>query len=150
DRGRHRGGRPAPGRARAPRPRTRPRVQLGRRGARDRRGVPRGGRVTPLVVLDADVLGRERAGGETDGENLLRRLPELAGGDLRFAAITRRPDLVPEGIEAVEVRARSQALRMTASVPRTLRRLGPGLAHFQHALPFACPCPAVVTVHDLS
>jgi glycosyltransferase involved in cell wall biosynthesis len=26
----------------------------------------------------------------------------------------------------------------------------PAVAHFQHALPLACPCPAVVTVHDLS
>ena len=29
-------------------------------------------------------------------------------------------------------------------------RLGAALAHFQHALPRSCPCPAVVTVHDLS
>jgi glycosyltransferase involved in cell wall biosynthesis len=31
-----------------------------------------------------------------------------------------------------------------------LRRLRPALAHFQHALPLACPSPAVVTIHDLS
>jgi glycosyltransferase involved in cell wall biosynthesis len=36
------------------------------------------------------------------------------------------------------------------SVPRVLRRLRPALAHFQHALPLRCPCPAVVTIHDLS
>ena len=35
-------------------------------------------------------------------------------------------------------------------MPRLLRRLRPALAHFQHALPLSCPCPAVVTVHDLS
>ena len=54
--------------------------------------------MTPLVVLDADVLGRERTGDETHVENLLRCLPEAAGGSLRFAAVTRRPDLVPDGI----------------------------------------------------
>jgi glycosyltransferase involved in cell wall biosynthesis len=39
---------------------------------------------------------------------------------------------------------------MLWAVPRALGRLGAALAHFQHALPVACPCPAVVTVHDLS
>ena len=104
----------------------------------------------PLVVVDADVLGRERTGDETYVENLLRLLPAQAGGDLRFAAITRRPDLVPVEVEPVELRARSQELRMLFGVPRVLGRLRPALAHFQHSLPLRCPCPAVVTVHDLS
>jgi glycosyltransferase involved in cell wall biosynthesis len=104
----------------------------------------------PLVVVDADVLGRQRTGDETYVENLLRRLPAAAGGELRFAALTRRPDLVPEGVEPVHVPARFQELRMLHSVPRALGRLGAALAHFQHALPRSCPCPAVVTVHDLS
>jgi glycosyltransferase involved in cell wall biosynthesis len=106
--------------------------------------------VTPLVVVDADVLGRKRTGDETYVENLLACLPAAAGGELRFAAITRRPDLVPEGIEPVELPARFQELRMAWGVPRLLRRLRPALAHFQHALPLSCPCPAVVTIHDLS
>jgi glycosyltransferase involved in cell wall biosynthesis len=104
----------------------------------------------PLVVIDADVLGRERTGDETYVENLLRRLPILAGSELRFAAISRRPDLVPDGVEPIAVSAHSQELRMAVSVPRALRRLRPALAHFQHALPLLCPCPSVVTVHDLS
>ena len=78
-------------------------------------------------------------------------LRELAGTpDLRLAAVTRRPDLVPDGIDPVELQARSQIARMSFGLPRLLRRLRPALAHFQHALPFACPCLAVVTVHDLS
>jgi glycosyltransferase involved in cell wall biosynthesis len=106
--------------------------------------------VTPLVVVDADVLGRQRTGDETYVENLLSRLPEIAGDDFRFAAITRRTDLVPDGVEPVELKARLQELRMAMAVPRLLGRLRPALAHFQHALPLRCPCPAVVTVHDLS
>jgi glycosyltransferase involved in cell wall biosynthesis len=104
--------------------------------------------VTPLVLIDADVLGRQRTGDETYVENLLRRLPAL-GGDLRFAAITRHPELVPEGIEAIELSARSQEVRMAWSVPRLLRRLRPALSHFQHALPPRAGA-AVLTVHDLS
>lgn len=108
-------------------------------------------RSQPLVVLDADVLGRRRTGDETYVENLLRALPGVEGADgLRFAAVTRHPGLVPAGVEPVELPARSQEWRMAVSLPRLLRRLDPALAHFQHALPLACPCPAVVTVHDLS
>jgi glycosyltransferase involved in cell wall biosynthesis len=39
---------------------------------------------------------------------------------------------------------------MAVAVPRALRWLRPALAHFQYALPSWCPCPAVVTIHDLS
>lgn len=39
---------------------------------------------------------------------------------------------------------------MAVTLPRLLRRLRPDVAHFIHALPLRCPCPAVVTVQDLS
>jgi glycosyltransferase involved in cell wall biosynthesis len=107
--------------------------------------------VTPLVVVDADVLGRRRTGDETYVRNLLRELAPLAeGAGIRVAAVTRRPDLVPLGIEAVELPARSQEVRMSLSLPRRLRRLGAGLCHTQYALPLRAPCPCVVTVHDVS
>jgi len=104
----------------------------------------------PLVVLDADVLGRQRTGDETYVRSLLRELAAAERTDLRLAAITRRPDLVPDGIEPVHLPARNQIARMAVGVPRLLRRLRPALAHFVHALPLACPCPAVLTVQDLS
>jgi glycosyltransferase involved in cell wall biosynthesis len=104
----------------------------------------------PLVVIDADVLGRQRTGDETYVRALLHELAAARPTDLRLAAITRCPDLVPEGIEPVELPARSQVLRMSLKVPRLLRRLRPALVHFHHALPIACPSPAVVTVQDLS
>ncbi|MFL5935809.1 MAG: glycosyltransferase family 4 protein [Gaiellaceae bacterium] len=106
--------------------------------------------MTPLVFLDADVLGRERTGDETHVENLLRTLPAAADGAFRFAAVTRHPELVPEGVEPLRLAAHRQELRMAWTLPRLLRRVRPALAHFQYALPLACPCPAVVTVHDLS
>ena len=102
-----------------------------------------------LVVVDADVLGRERTGDETYVANLLRELPGAAP-ELRLAAVTRHPELIPKEVEALELPARSQELRMAWSLSRLLRRLRPAVAHFQHALPLRCPCPSVVTVHDLS
>jgi alpha-1,3-rhamnosyl/mannosyltransferase len=101
-----------------------------------------------VIVLDADVLGRHRTGEETYLLNLLRRLP-LAAPDLRFAAVTRHPELVPDGVEPLALRARSQELRMSWSLPRLLRRLRPALGHFQHALPLGWGGPSVVTLHDL-
>ena len=101
------------------------------------------------VVVDADVLGRHRTGDETYVANLLAELGRLAA-DLRLVALTRRPDLVPPGIEAFEVPGRRQELRMAVGVPRALRQLRPALVHFQYALPPRLRAPAVVTVHDLS
>ena len=103
----------------------------------------------PLVLVDADVLGRRRTGDETYVTQLLRELPAVAE-DLRIVAVTRAPELVPDGIEALRLPARSQELRMAAALPRLLRRLRPDVAHFIHALPLSCPAPAVVTVQDLS
>ena len=103
----------------------------------------------PLVLVDADVLGRRRTGDETYVTQLLRELPVVAE-DLRIMAVTREPELVPDGVEPVLLPARSQELRMAVTLPRLLRRLRPDVAHFIHALPLRCPSPAVVTVQDLS
>jgi glycosyltransferase involved in cell wall biosynthesis len=104
-----------------------------------------------LVVVDADVLGRQRTGDETYVRNLLRTLPAPAAeAGLRLAAVTRHPELVPDGVRPVPIRAGSQELRMAWTLPRALRRLGAALVHTQYAIPLRCPCPAVVTIHDLS
>ena len=103
----------------------------------------------PFVVVDADVLGRRRTGDETYVTQLLRALPDVAE-DLRIAAVTRDPALVPDGIEAIHLAARSQELRMAVTLPRLLRGLGPSLAHFVHSLPLVTRAPAVLTVQDLS
>ena len=105
--------------------------------------------MTRVVLVDADVLGRQRTGEETYLANLLRELPSLTN-EVRFVAVTRHPELVPPGVEPLELPAGSQELRMAWKLPRLLRRLRPDLAHFQHAIPLRCPVPAVVTVHDLS
>ena len=101
-----------------------------------------------MIVVDADVLGRRRTGEETYVLNLLRQLPEVAP-DLEFGAVTRHPELVPDGVEALPLPASSQELRMAWSLPRLLRRLRPEPAHFQHALPLRWRGRSVVTLHDL-
>lgn len=104
-----------------------------------------------LVVVDADVLGRERTGDETYVSNLLRELPRPAGAaGLRIAAVTRHAKLVPEGVEPIVLTGGLQELRMAVTLPRVLRRVGASLVHTQYAVPFRAPCPCVVTIHDLS
>ena len=86
----------------------------------------------PLVVVDADVLGRQRTGDETYVLNLLRELPAFAAAaGLRIAATTRRPDLVPPGVEPIELATRSQGLRMAWALPRVLARHDAALVHTQ-------------------
>jgi len=103
------------------------------------------------VVVDADVLGRKRTGDETYVRNLLRELGPLAGdAGVRLAAVTRAPELVPEGVEPVELSTPFQELRMGWTLPRLLERLGADLCHTQYAVPLRARCPCVVTVHDLS
>ena len=104
-----------------------------------------------VVAFDADVLGRERTGDETHVRNLLRELGPLASAaGMRIVAVTRNPELVPDGVEAHRLAAGSQELRMARSLPRRLRELGADLCHTQYALPLRPPCPCVVTVHDVS
>jgi glycosyltransferase involved in cell wall biosynthesis len=102
-----------------------------------------------VILIDADVLGRNRTGDETYVRELLRALPHVAD-DLHLAALTRDPSLVPQGIEPIVLHARTQELRMAVGVPRLLARVRPQLAHFVHSLPLRCPVPAALTVQDLS
>lgn len=95
------------------------------------------------------MLGRRRTGDETYIAALLRELAPLADRE-RLAAVSRRPELVPEGIEPILLPARSQIARMTFGLPRALRRLRPALGHFTHVIPPAYRGSAVLTVHDLS
>jgi alpha-1,3-rhamnosyl/mannosyltransferase len=106
---------------------------------------------SPLVVIDADVLGRHRTGDETYIRNLLRELPPLAeDAGVRIAAVVRNADLLPEGVEPLVLTATWQELRLAWALPRLLRRVSAALVHTTYAVPVACPCPAVVTIHDLS
>ena len=104
----------------------------------------------PLVVIDADVLGRLRTGDESYVRNLLRCFGEIGETGLRLAAVTRHPELVPTGVEALPLETRVQELRMAWALPRLLRRCGAALVHTQYALPLRVSCPVVVTIHDLS
>ncbi len=101
------------------------------------------------VVIDADVLGRQRTGDETYVHHLLSELGALDTG-LSISAVTRRADLVPNGVGATVLPVRSTVARLAWRLPVALRRMAPSVAHFQYVVPPAYRGRAVVTVHDLS
>ena len=119
------------------RPRARAALQLGRTAPRNAsRSIAEAARVT-LVVLDADVLGRQRTGDETYVENLLRELPGCGGrSPVRGADAPSRPRARRRrGGRAPGALAGAADGVVACRV--LLRRLRPALAHFQHALPLA-------------
>jgi glycosyltransferase involved in cell wall biosynthesis len=105
--------------------------------------------VTPRVLVDADVLGRQRTGDESYVTNLLRELG-TDGHGVDVEAVTRHPALVPDGVTAISLGARNQMARMAWSLPKVLRRRSPDVAHFQYVVPPLYRGAAVITVHDLS
>lgn len=103
----------------------------------------------PDVVVDADVLGRQRTGDETYIQQLLMGLSEL-GTELNIHAVVRRAGLIPEGITPEILPVRNYAARLAWQLPHRLRTLRPGVAHFQYVIPPKYGGTCVVTVHDIS
>ena len=99
------------------------------------------------VLLDADVLGRQRTGDETYVRNLLRALPAPP----RTFASPPSPAsrTVPDGVEPIELAADSQEWRMAWRLPRLVRRLRRASPTTSTSLPLRGR-PSVLTVHDLS
>lgn len=107
----------------------------------------------PLVLLDADTVGRGRTGDESYTVNLLRELP-AAAPDLAFACSLRDPaDIpadVPHSVRRVALDVRSPYRRIPLSFPALARRERAALAHSHYFVAPRMPCPSVVTVHDIS
>jgi glycosyltransferase involved in cell wall biosynthesis len=107
----------------------------------------------PRVLIDADVVGRRRTGDETYTINLLRELPDVAH-DLDLSCSLRHPSTLPADVEARVERfalpVSSPYRRIPSAFPRLAARAGASLVHVQYFVAPRLPCPAVVTVHDLS
>jgi glycosyltransferase involved in cell wall biosynthesis len=107
----------------------------------------------PLVLIDADTVGRARTGDEAYTINLLRELPGVAP-DLSFAASLRdprdMPDDVPPDVRRLELHVASPYRRIPFSLPRLAAREEARLLHVQYFVAPRPKIPTVVTVHDLS
>ena len=115
------------------------------------RRLPLEGDRVKLVAIDADVLGRRRTGDET---YVAEPAARARAARSRIRPPLRR-DHAPPGArpsrdragEALDLVAGAAHGSHAAASPAPAR---PDLGHFQYALPLRLPCPAVVTIHDLS
>jgi glycosyltransferase involved in cell wall biosynthesis len=107
----------------------------------------------PLVLVDADTVGRGRTGDESYTINLLRELP-AAAPELSYACSLRDPaDLpadVPAAVRRLQLNVASPYRRIPQAFPALARREGAALAHVHYFVSPRLRCPAVVTVHDIS
>jgi glycosyltransferase involved in cell wall biosynthesis len=107
----------------------------------------------PLVLVDADTVGRARTGDEAYTINLLRELPGVAP-DLSFAASLRDPEDmpgdVPPNVRRLELNVASPYRRIPFSLPHLAEREKARLLHVQYFVAPRPKLPTVVTVHDLS
>ena len=108
-----------------------------------------------LLGFDATPLRPGRTGVGTYTENLIGSLQETDGLD-RIVLFSNRPtELDRSGAARRQVHEGDvfpiRAVWMQAFLPRILRKVRPALCHFPNYLaPLSCPCPRVVTFHDMS
>ena len=98
---------------------------------------------------------RTLGGPATYAVELVRALAARRSPGIEYVVLTDGPeafDGIPVAIEHLPLRTPwAQPLWDHVQVGRALRRVGADLYHgTKNAVPVACPCPAVVTIHDLA
>jgi len=107
------------------------------------------------IGIDGDTLGRKRTGDESYLASLIRALAKVDGRNA-YSVFVRDAARVAPQFEASprwrfrNVRPASIWLRHPIGLPLALRRTPLDLLHTQYFAPPLCPCPLVVTVHDIS
>lgn len=105
----------------------------------------------PLAVaIDGHCLGHQQTGNETYTRNLILALVARQDPDLRVVALHTGGAPAEWAPFARHVWPHNPLIRIPFSLPWTLWRSQVDLAHFNYVMPPICPCPAVVTVHDIS
>lgn len=104
------------------------------------------------IGIDAHYLGGQGGGNETYTRNLLRGLRELSPPAhfvvfVHAERVQGDPDL--DGFEVVDIPVHSSYLRVPFALPWLAIRHKLDLLHVQYTAPPWCPCPYVVTLHDV-
>jgi glycosyltransferase involved in cell wall biosynthesis len=107
------------------------------------------------IAIDAHMVGTRETGNETYILNLLKGLA-MVDQTNTYDIYTIDRALLPaelgkvENFQAVEVRPASSFLRIPFVMPFVAWRQSADLLHVTYNAPPWCPCPLVVTVHDIS
>ena len=103
------------------------------------------------VGIDVHTLGRRKTGNETYVRGLLEGLAALPPDELEFVYYyTGRPELPPARGAARRLVPHHPLVRIPLSFPLAFARDRIDVAHFQYLSPPVCPCPVVLSVHDIS
>lgn len=104
------------------------------------------------IGIDAHYLGGQSGGNETYTRNLLRGLRELAppAEFVVFVHADRvQGDADLDGFQVADIPVHSSYLRVPLALPWLARQHQLDLLHVQYTAPPWCPCPYVVTLHDV-
>ncbi|NLE75932.1 MAG: glycosyltransferase family 4 protein [Chloroflexi bacterium] len=107
------------------------------------------------IAIDVHMVGERETGNETYTLNLVRHLLELDTSH-RFGLLTPHPERLlerlslPPHAEVLSVTPAQSLLRVPLGLPLRAWRWGADVLHVNYVAPPFCPCPVVVTVHDIS
>ena len=101
------------------------------------------------VGIDIHTLGRRQTGNETYMRALVGALAAIGDRQVEFFYYaTGAVEGLPNGTRRLW--PHNRFIRIPLGFPLALWRDGIDVAHFQYVLPPICPCPVVLTVHDIS
>jgi len=107
------------------------------------------------IAIDVHMVGERETGNETYTLNLVRHLLAL-DQENTYGLITPHPEHLrarvdlPPHAEILRVRPGNAFLRVPLAMPLLADRWRADLLHVNYVAPPLCPCPTVVTVHDIS
>jgi glycosyltransferase involved in cell wall biosynthesis len=106
------------------------------------------------IAIDAHMIGERETGNETYTLNLIRGLLSHDEKNEYFLYTTHADELqarLPcERARIVSLWPAISLLRISLAMPVIARKQGVSLLHVSYIAPLYCPCPTVVTVHDLA
>lgn len=105
------------------------------------------------IGIDVHCIGQRQTGNETYMRNLVERMSAMnLPWDFNFYHTLSASEFPHDGWrgDIHRVTPHRAMLRIPFGFPRVLNRDRVALAHFQYVAPPVCPCPTVVTVHDIS
>jgi len=112
--------------------------------------------MTPIhVAIDAHMIGQRETGGEWYMFGLITGLTRVDTENRYTLLVTDPAPLqsrlsLPPNFELQVVRPAENIPRVAWAIPRTCHRIGAQVLHVSYTAPPICPCPTVVTVHDIA
>ena len=104
-----------------------------------------------MIGIDGHVLGDRSGGNETYYRNLIMNLsPEIQKETILFVKSMEDVQGLSFQGQVVCYKSKKAAVRNFIELPYLAWKYKLKCLHMQYFIPFVCPCPIVVTIHDIS